>query len=75
MLAASPLRMAKDIRQQLQDKGKEIQERLAEAVETMKRNVRDGVQSAVSDNNQRFGRPPSVVRRLRPRTSRPTRRR
>jgi hypothetical protein len=67
--------MAEDtIRQRLRDRGREIQERLADAVEAMKRNVGEGVRSAVGGSEQRFGRPPSVVRKDKARPARKTRR-
>jgi len=62
------------IRQRLRDRDSEIQERLADAVETVRRNVREGVRSAVGGSESRFGRPPSVVRKGASRPARRTRR-
>jgi len=51
--------MGKDIRDQLRDKAKEIQERLTAVKETARRNVKDGLKSAFSGEPRYFGRPPS----------------
>jgi hypothetical protein len=61
--------MADDIREQVRDKGKEIQRRLADARETAKRNVKEGLQSALSGERRYFGGPPSG----RPPSARPPR--
>jgi len=67
--------MAEDtIQQRLHNKGRQIQERLADAVETLRRNVREGVQSAVGRSERRFGRPPSAVRKGAARPARRTQR-
>jgi len=66
--------MGDSIQEQLRDKGREIQERLADAVETVRRNVREGIQSAVGRSDRRFGRPPSVMRKAAARPARRTRR-
>ena len=59
--------MADDVRRQVEDKAEEVQERLAEAGEALRRNVRDGIRSAVKGGDRKFGRPPSG----RPPTGRP----
>src|SRR5215208_4346578 len=51
--------MGKDIRKQLRDKGREIQEHLADVGQTARRNVKEGLQSAVSGEPRYFGGPPS----------------
>jgi hypothetical protein len=51
--------MPRSIQQHVQDKGREIQERLADDVVTLRRNVKVGLQSAVEGDGWTFGRPPS----------------
>jgi hypothetical protein len=51
--------MAEKIQQHMQNKGKEIQERFADVVATLRRNVKEGLQSAVKGEGWTFGRPPS----------------
>lgn len=50
--------MAGSIQQHVQNKGREIQERLADVVATLRRNVKEGLQSSVEGNGWTFGRPP-----------------
>jgi len=50
--------MPRSIQRQLHDKGREIQEHLADVVATLRRNVREGIQSAVEGEGWTFGRPP-----------------
>jgi hypothetical protein len=51
--------MAGSIQQQPQDKGREIQERLAVVAATLRRNVQEGIRSAVAGDGRTLGRPPS----------------
>lgn len=50
--------MATSIQQQLQNKGREIQERLAAVAATLRRNVQEGIGSAVAGDGRTLGRPP-----------------
>ena len=59
--------MADDVRKQLEGKAEEVRERLTEAGETLRRNVRGGLRSAVKGGGRRFGHPPTG----RPPTGRP----
>jgi len=63
--------MGKDIREQLRDKAREIRERLTDARETARRNVKEGLRSAFSGEPRYFGEPPSGQ----PPSARPRRRR
>ena len=50
--------MATSIQQQLQNKGREIQERLAAVAATLRRNVQGGIGSAVAGDRRTLGQPP-----------------
>ena len=50
--------MATSIQQQLQNKGREIQERLAAVAATLRRNVQEGIGSAVAGDRRTLGQPP-----------------
>ena len=51
--------MGNDIRDQLRSKAKEIREHLIDVKETAKRNVKEGLESALSGEPRYFGGPPS----------------
>ena len=51
--------MGGSVEEALRDKASEVRERLADAVETARRNVREGIRAAVTGRGRKFGRPPS----------------
>ena len=50
--------MATSIQEQLQNKGREIQERLSAVAATLRRNVQQGIGSAVAGDRRTLGQPP-----------------
>ena len=50
--------MAGSIQQHVQNKGREIQERLADVAATLRRNVQEGIGSAAAGDRRTLGQPP-----------------
>ena len=51
--------MADSVQQQVQDKGREIQEHLADVGARLRQNVKEGLRSSVEGDGWTFGRPPA----------------